>query len=110
MRKVWIEQVEQEIRSALGLWNDKDSSQKELQLALAFWNQYHSPGSRNRVRAAIAYYRKCGTSKETRPYLSYQRAWTDKRSTIPDRMVNGAAIPLPAPAKAIAQLDPTCGD
>ena len=58
LRKVWIEQVEQEIRSALDLWNDKDSSRKELQLALAFWSRYHSPGSRNRVRAAVAYYRK----------------------------------------------------
>ena len=40
------------------MWNDKDSSRKELQLALAFWSRYHSPGSRNRVRAAVAYYRK----------------------------------------------------
>ena len=47
------------------VWNDKDSSQKELQLALAFWNQYHSPGSRNRVRAAIAYYRKWNKQRDT---------------------------------------------
>jgi len=43
-------------------WNDKEYSERELPAALAFWRQYHTPGSRNRPRSAIRYFRKYGLS------------------------------------------------
>jgi len=38
-------------------WTDIVYSEAELRAALAFWAIYHSAGSRERVRQAIAYYR-----------------------------------------------------
>jgi hypothetical protein len=39
-------------------WNDQTASESELQAALSFWRQYHTVGARNRVRSAVAYYRR----------------------------------------------------
>jgi hypothetical protein len=40
------------------MWTDRNCSELELQAAMVFWRQYHNFGARNRVRAAIRYYRK----------------------------------------------------
>ena len=38
-------------------WNDRDCSTLELRAAIEYWAGHHNQGSRNRVRAAIGYYR-----------------------------------------------------
>ena len=41
------------------MWmTDKEMSRLELKAALAFWAMYHNQGSRDRVRHAIAAFRK----------------------------------------------------
>lgn len=45
-------------------WDDERASECELQDALKFWRQYHNLGSRNRVRSALAYYRRYHSRKE----------------------------------------------
>jgi hypothetical protein len=37
---------------------DREASEMEVKAALQFWSQFHTSGARNRVRAAIRYFRK----------------------------------------------------
>lgn len=51
--------------------NDRQASEHEVQAALAFWREFHTPGARRRVRMAIRYHRRWHEQDH------YERAMTE---------------------------------